>query len=352
MKKKILIADDTVDTVELLKKRFRVDGYDTAEAFDGEEALRKVEEYRPDLLVLDIMMPKMDGIEVCRRLRQDGFFRHLPVLMLTAKSQIPDKVKGLDTGADDYLTKPFDYKEVAARVRSLLAKKAASEKLAEKEKSEALEQMVDEVSHEVRNPLVAIGGFARRVMKNLPEDDDNRRSLEIILQNVAILERMVTELVELKSASLAFQEPADVNTLLREILELFQGEIREQDIEVVTDLMAGPPLLPVDRENVNRALFNVIENSIEAMRRPPRRLTVATGVQGDFFEIRIADTGRGIAREKLKSIYDPFFTSKTHGPGLGLTFALKTIQNHGGQIAVESEKGRGSIFTIRLPLKR
>jgi two-component system, sensor histidine kinase and response regulator len=350
MKKKILIADDTVDTVELLRKRFRADGYDTAEAFDGEEALRKVEEYRPDLLVLDIMMPKMDGIEVCRRLRQNVAGRHLPVLMLTAKSQVPDKVKGLDTGADDYLTKPFDYKEVAARVRSLLAKKAASEEFAEKEKSDALGLLVDEVSHEVRNPLVAIGGFARRVFRNLPEGDENRHSLEVILQNVAILERMVTELMELKSASLSFQEPADINTILREVVELFSLEISEHDIEVVADLMADPPAMQVDRENITRALFNVIENGIEAMTAPPRRLTLTTGVRGNYFEIRIADTGRGIAREKLKSIFDPFFTSKTLGPGLGLTFALKTIQNHDGGIAVESQQGKGSVFTIKLPL--
>jgi two-component system, sensor histidine kinase and response regulator len=350
MKKKILIVDDTIDIVELLRKRFRADGYDTAEAFDGEEALRKVEEYRPDLMVLDIMMPKLDGMEVCRRLRRNTSFGHLPVLMLTAKSQIPDKIKGLDIGADDYITKPFDYKEVAARVRSLLAKKTASEELAEREKNNALDQMMDEVSHEVRNPLVVIGGFARRILRNLPESDENRRYLEIILENVVVLERMVTELMELKSASLAFQEPADVNTILREVIELFSRDIREQEIEMVTDFLADPPIMPVDRENITRALFNVIENGIEAMTRPPRRLTVSTALRSDFFEIRIADSGRGIGREKLKSIFDPFFTSKTHGPGLGLTFALKTIQNHNGRIAVESEKAKGSVFTIKLPI--
>jgi two-component system, sensor histidine kinase and response regulator len=349
--KKILIVDDTVDTVELLKKRFRADGYDTAEAFDGEEALRLVEEYRPDLLVLDVMMPKMDGFEVCSRLRQSGSCRQLPVLMLTAKSDVPDKVRGLDLGADDYITKPFDYKELAARVRSLLAKKEASEELAEKEKSEALGFLVDEVSHEVRNPLVIIGGFARRILRNLPEGDENRRSLEIILENVIILERMVTELVELKSASLAFQEPADVNTILVEVLELFSPEISEHQIEVITDFMTDPPIMPVDRENITRALFNMIENAIEAMVKAPRRLELRTARQGEFFAISIADSGRGIARERLKSIYDPFFTSKTHGPGLGLTFVLKTVQNHNGQIAVASEEGKGSIFTVKLPIK-
>lgn len=351
MKQKILIVDDTRDIVDLLRKRFRADGYDTAEAFDGEEALALVEKYGPDMVILDVMMPKMDGIEVCRRLRREERHRNLPVLMLTAKSQVPDKVRGLDTGADDYITKPFDYKELAARVRSLLAKKAASEEMAEKEKSFALDQMVDEVSHEVRNPLVAIGGFARRVLRNLPENDENRRSLEIILENVVVLERMVTELVELKSASLAFREPADINAILRGVLDLFRHEIEERSVEVAADLAAGLPAIPVDRENITRALFNLVENAIEAMEKPPRRLTVSTALDADFLEIRIGDSGRGIAREKLKNIYDPFFTSKIHGPGLGLTFALKAIQNHNGQIAVESEEGRGSTFTVKLPVK-
>jgi DNA-binding response OmpR family regulator len=127
-KSKILIVDDAVDTVELLKKRFRAEGYDTSEAYNGEEGLQKVFEYHPDLIVLDIMMPKIDGYEVCQRLKADETTKYIPILMLTAKDDIEHKVKGLDIGADDYLSKPFNYKELAARVRSLLTSKAAHEK--------------------------------------------------------------------------------------------------------------------------------------------------------------------------------------------------------------------------------
>ena len=172
---KILIVDDNIDTVELLTKRFRAEGYETAAAYDGEEALGNVREYMPDLVVLDIMMPKIDGLEVCRQLKDDETTKHIPILMLSAKSEVPDKVKGLDTGADGYLTKPFDYKELAARVRSLLAQKDANVKQAQKEKLAALDQIVDEVSHEVRNPLVTIGGFTRRILKNTSANDPNRK---------------------------------------------------------------------------------------------------------------------------------------------------------------------------------
>ncbi len=122
-KEKILIVDDTVDTVELLTKRLRADGYDTSAAYDGEEALRKVKEYAPDLVILDIMMPKINGYEVCQRLNRFTNRKDFRILMLTAKSKVSDKVRGLDIGADSYLTKPFDYRELAAMVRNLLFQK-------------------------------------------------------------------------------------------------------------------------------------------------------------------------------------------------------------------------------------
>jgi len=180
-KLKILIVDDTVDTVELLRKRLRAEGYDTSEAYDGEECLALVVTYNPDLIILDVMMPKMDGYEVCLRLKGSEDTRGIPVLMLTAKSEVSDKVKGLDIGADDYLAKPFDYKELSARVRSLLKIKQAHEELVEEKKLGALEQMMDEVAHEVRNPLVSIGGFARRVYDNLPEGNPDKKYMEMII---------------------------------------------------------------------------------------------------------------------------------------------------------------------------
>ncbi len=349
-KEKILVVDDTRDTVELLRKRFAADGYETEEAFDGETGLQKVHDWKPDLLVLDVMMPGIDGYTVCSRLKQDEVFRQMPILMLTAKSDIRDKVKGLEIGADDYLPKPFDYKELVARVRSLLNKKNASEQFAEKTKSNALEYLVDEVSHEVRNPLVAIGGFARRVYRNLPEGDENRHYMEVILQNVEVLEKMVTELVELKVASLVYREPADVNGIMETVLGMFEHEIHQKNIEVNVSYMVDSPRILVDRENLTRALFNIVENAIEAMLKEPRRLDIATRAQDGFLEIEIGDNGRGFGRETLKNIYDPFFSSKTYGPGLGLTFALRVIQNHKGSIAVSSEEGVGSVFTVRIPV--
>ena len=351
-KNKILIVDDTVDTVELLKKRFRAEGYDTAEAYDGEEALKQVAEYHPDLIVLDVMMPKLDGYEVCQRLKIDENTRYIPILMLTAKSDVESKIKGLDIGADDYLPKPFDYKELSARVRSLLTIKAAHEKLVEEEKSGALEQMMDQVAHEIRNPLTSIGGFARKVYGKLPEGDPNKKYMEMIINDVAILESMIKQLVELKTMAISFKKPTNINDLIMKALKLFEQEFNEKAIDVQSELADNLPLIPADEKLIKRALCNLIKNSIEAMAEGTKVLRIASRLSEGRIEILVSDTGKGIPTEELKKIFDPFVTSKIYGPGLGLTFTYKIIQDHNGTISVESEPGKGTTFTISFPVEK
>lgn len=350
-KKKILIVDDNIDTVELLRKRLRVDGYDTAEAYDGEEALNKVAEYSPDLIVLDIMMPKMDGFEVCRRLKGNEETRYIPVIMLTAKGDVDSTVKGLDVGGDDYLAKPFDYKELLARIRSLLSIKEEREKLVQEEKSEALEKMMDQVAHEIRNPLVSIGGFARRIHESLPENDPNKKYLELIIQNVATLEEMIKKLIELKTVVACYLESADINSLIENTIEKFRPAIEKNHVELKTNLASNLPSIHVDKGQIKMALSSFVENAIEAMRNKKRILQIESRVSNDgYIEVAVSDTGVGIPKDKLKHILNPFFTSKVHA-GLGLTYALKIIQAHRGTISVESELDKGSTFTMRLPIK-
>lgn len=350
-KNKILIVDDAIDTVDLLKKRFRAEGYDTEEAYNGEEALQKVPEYNPDLIVLDIMMPKIDGYEVCQRLKADEQTKYIPILMLTAKGEVEHKVRGLDIGADDYLAKPFDYKELSARVRSLLSSKEAHEKKVKVEKSGALEQMMDQVAHEIRNPLTSIGGFARKVYNRLPADDPNKQYMEMIIENVSVLENMIKQLIELKTMAISYKEPSNVNDIVKESLELFQREVSQKNINVEMELAENLPLLQIDKKLLKRAICNIIKNAIEALETPTRILKVITKIEGKNLILQISDTGKGIAKDKLKTIFDPLVTSKVYGPGLGLTFSQKIIQEHGGNISVESEPDKGTTFTITFPIE-
>lgn len=352
-KTRVLIADDALDTVELLKKRLNFEGYETIEAYDGEQCLEQASKGNPDVIILDVMMPKLDGYEVCRKLKANRSTAYIPVLMLTAKGEVEDKIKGLGVGAHDYMPKPFDYKELSARIKSLLAIKSARERLVQEEKSEALNHMMDELAHELRNPLTSIGGFARRLYDNLSEGDPSREYARIILKEVSRLEKMVKHLVELKAAAITYKEPTDINDLILEVLSEFREECSTKSIEVRVELSERLPLLSLDKEHFKLAVRNIIENSIEALHSASRKIIqVCSKIEHDRVEIQISDSGKGIPRDKIKNIFDPFFTSKTSGPGLGLTIALKVIQEHRGTIAVTSEPDEGAVVVIKLPIRR
>ncbi|WP_353684222.1 response regulator [Thermodesulfovibrio sp. 3907-1M] len=350
-KRTILIVDDNIDTVELLRKRLRAEGYNTEEAYDGEEALKKVYESSPDLIVLDVMMPKMDGYEVCERLKTDERTRFIPVIMLTAKTDVESKVKGFDIGADDYVPKPFDYRELSARIRSLLARKETSEKAIEEKRTEAVRKLIDSLSHEIRNPIVSIAGFAKKVYDSLPPGDPNKPYLMTILQESERLERLLKEILNLKMIAIGFMENVDPKVATEEVLGELGREIEDKAIEVETDFRDVSNVY-IDKEHLKIVLRNIIKNAIEAMEKSEKRLLrISLEQAGNEILIKISDTGKGIPKELIKRIFDPFFTSKIYGPGLGLTVALTIIQYYRGFISVESEPGVGSTFIIRIPVK-
>jgi len=345
----ILIVDDNIDTVELLRKRLKAEGYSTVEAYDGEEALKKVQESLPDLIILDVMMPKMDGYEVCQRLKTDERTKFIPIIMLTAKSDVESKVKGLDIGADDYVPKPFDYRELLARVRSLLTKKETSEKAIEEKRTEAVRKLIDSLSHEIRNPIVSIAGFAKKVYENLPPGDPNKPYLMTILQEAERLEKLLKEILNLKMIAIGFMEYVEPVKVIEEVLEEFGASLEEKSIEVDTDFKPVSKLY-IDKEHLKIVLRNIIKNAIEAMDKTEKRILKISAEQiGNNLEIKISDTGKGIPKELIKKIFEPFFTSKVYGPGLGLTVALTIVQYYKGFISVESEVGKGTTIIIRLP---
>jgi len=235
---------------------------------------------------------------------------------------------------------------------SIFTMKAEREKIVEEERSKTLDTMMDEVTHEIRNPLTSIGGFTRRIYERLPESDPNKNYMKIVIEDVEKLENMVKQLVKLKVMGVSHTEPSNINDVIIEALKSFEREFRDNDIEVKTELVDNLPLISIDRGKLTIALANLIKNSIEAMQKPPKLLTVISNVSEGNIEIVISDTGKGIPKDKIKYIFDPFFTSKIYGPGLGLTFTQRIIQEHNGTISVESEPGKGATFTLRLPLKR
>lgn len=234
---------------------------------------------------------------------------------------------------------------------AILSMQVARDKIAEEERSESLEKMMDQVAHEMRNPLTSIGGFTRRMYERLPEGDPGKAYMKMVIEDVARLESMIKQLIELKAMGVPHIEPSNVNDIIGEALKSFEKELKDMNIEVTTQLMDNPPTISIDRYKLITAITNLIKNAIEAMGKPSKVLKIASHIKNEHIEITVSDTGKGIPEDKLKYIFDPFFTSKIYGPGLGLTFARRIVQEHKGTISVESGLGKGTTFIIRLPLK-
>ncbi len=233
----------------------------------------------------------------------------------------------------------------------VLAMKSAREKFIEKERSASLEKMIEAVAHEIRNPLTSIGGFARKIYKRLPQGDPNREYVKMIIDDVARVENMLRQVVELKTMGVSHPEPSNINNIVNEVVKLFKKELEERKIECELELMDKLPLILLASDRIIKAIAHLIRNAIEAMEKTPGLLKISSLIRNEQVEIIVSDTGKGIPKDKIKYIFDPLFTSKIYGPGLGLTCVKRIVQEHRGTISVESEQGKGSAFTIRLPLK-
>lgn len=348
---KVLVVDDNEQNTELLASKLETDGYETDTACDGPEALEKVERFTPDLILLDIMMPKMDGYEVCRRLKADEKTRHIPVIMVTARGEVEDKILGLDTGAEDYICKPCSLAEISARVRSILHTRELQIRLGEMEKLAALGQMVDGIAHEVRNPLMVIGGMARHIKEKVT-DEQVHGHINLIIREVERLERMVERIDEYKRSQVSILKKEDINEVIKEIVnEIEEDAVSRKEIGIKLALMQKPPLLLIDKANFKKAVLNILQNSVDAIDKKGRIEILTASSKDGYIEIAIKDTGCGINAKELKDVFNPFYTSKMAGAGLGLTIAHKIIRDHKGDVTIESQEGKGTVVSIKLPVK-
>ncbi len=347
MKPRILIVDDDEKNVILLSEKLSKDGFEIETASNGIEALEKVAPFQPDLILLDVMMPRMDGYETLRRLKSKEETSLLPVVMLTGRTEVEDKIMGFEVGAEDYIVKPFSLREVSARVKSLLRLRLLQAKLVETEKMAALGEMVDGIAHEIRNPLTAIGGMARRLYDHV-EDEQHRGYAQRIISSVERLERMLLRIDEYKRILSSTPERGDIDKVISASVKAVKDLAEGKEIEIKTCLMPGPPPVNMDFGNMKIALFNILQNSIEAIEKKGE-IKIETLLADDkTLIIRITDNGCGIAEDEIRKIFNPFHTSKFEGAGLGLTITHRIISDHGGDIDVESKKGEGTVATVRL----
>jgi signal transduction histidine kinase len=221
-------------------------------------------------------------------------------------------------------------------------------KLLRSERLAAIANLVQGVAHEVRNPIMSIGGFATRMKAELGEDSRLQKYLDIILSETSRLDKLVRDVKEIAEMQTVHLRPTDVKKLLAEVIEGFSSTISGQGIRLEADIDGNLPTINLDQEQISRALRNIIQNSIEALHEGGTLKLEARELDSTI-RIVVEDSGVGIDEDKLDSVLDPFVTSKTTGAGLGLTMVYKIVTNHQGEIAIKSSGGKGTIVSLELP---
>jgi len=223
------------------------------------------------------------------------------------------------------------------------------EQLIQAERLSAIGEMTAKVAHEIRNPLVTIGGFARSVYKSLPADSTQARKCEIIVEETLRLEEILGSLLDYSRHAELKLEPCRLEEIIGQACSLLRTELQKNKVVVERDIQKNLPGLLLDVHKIEQVLINLIKNAMEAIQEGGT-ITLVARQQGRFVSFRVEDTGEGMSHDILKNIFNPFFTTKSEGFGLGLAISRTYIYDHGGNISVHSQVGQGSSFDILLPL--
>ena len=363
---RILAVDDSKDNLILVQTILESEGYDIDLVSDGMTALQQVEKSPPDLILLDVMMPGMDGYEVTRRIRNHPNLNvnYIPILLITAFHE-SSVVQGLDAGADDFIRKPFDTDELLARVRSLLRLKHSLDE--QKKMARQREDFVSRLTHDLRTPLVA----ADRMLDLFQQETfceispEMKRAIAVMIRSNQNLMQMVNTLLEVYRFEAGKKTLNDVECNLTEIIQEVSGELTPLALEKNLAIKIDTSQLDVQQETagvvmgdpleLRRVFNNLIANAIKFTDTGGIEVCMREKLdnfQGqDYVIIEVRDTGYGIAPEDQATIFERFRQGKNKrsGSGLGLHLSQRLLEAHGGTITLKSEPGRGSVFTVTLP---
>jgi len=363
----LLIVDDTIANLDLLTDMLERGGYRARPVSSGCLAIQEARREPPDLILLDIAMPEMDGYEVCRRLKADPALQAIPVIFLSAHSEVLDKVQAFESGGVDYVTKPFQLEDVEARIETHLALRRLRTELEHQnqqlresyEQLRDLEELRDSLTsmivHDLRVPLASISGFLGLMrMRGGPFDREIDSYLEQAERGADVMLRMVNDLLDvsrLEAGQMPLEiEENDLGQVAAEALDSLGGLTLDREGRL--DALESPLLASCDAAVARRVVANLVGNAIKYA-KGPIQVTVAAINGGSRIEVR--DTGPGIPHEFQDKIFEKFGQvearreSTLHSTGLGLTFCKLAIEAHGGRIGVESVPDEGSTFWFELP---
>lgn len=379
----ILLVDDMPANLHVLAASLRA-GYRVKTATSGAAALElAAREDRPDLILLDLMMPGMSGIEVLRHLREQPETCDIPVIFITADMSEQSQLEGLDRGADDYLNKPVVATVLLARVRNILLRKRAEAEL--QQLNDELEERVEQrtallleakdeaeranhakseflarMSHELRTPMNAILGFGQLLeyeLKDTPNKDQADYVNEILTAGHHLLE-LITEVLDMTSIESGQMElvlePVSIAQLVRECMGLMQPLAAQRQVELIAKVNCGCAI-QADRLRLRQILLNLLSNAIKYNHDGGSAEIVCHSIPDRRLRIAVRDSGRGISTDALPRLFQPFERMESaydgiDGIGLGLALARKLAMAMGGSIGVESIVGQGSTFWVEFPL--
>lgn len=353
----VLVVEDSRDLARFVALQLASE-YHVITAADGEEGWERAKSDLPDLVITDLMMPRRDGFWLCEQLRNDPQTRPIPIVMLTARGQSQDRVEARRHGADVYLSKPFNVRELQAAIHRLMKRKEERVDSLTTETSKSMRVLTAGLAHELLNPLGFISNavFALDELLAEMQREGSTKALPTCIDllrsaNVG-LERIQGLINELKRVSEPHPDleatPMDLNQALRSTILLAGGG--SATVQFHTEL-AGEAVALCRSGRMNQVFLNLIKNALLALPPTGGAIWVSTRRIGAEVEVVVADNGVGIAPENLERVFDPFFTTREPGRGTGLGLALcrKIVEEHGGKLSLSSVVNEGTRAVIRLP---
>jgi two-component system sensor histidine kinase/response regulator len=363
---RVLIVDDERHNRDLLAIMLAPEGLSVQTAGSGEEALAFVAEQSPDLILLDIMMPGMDGYEVVSQIKEGPTTRNIPVVMITALDDRNARLRGLSAGAEEFLTKPVDRGELCVRVRNLLRRKRAEEALGQMRDDQLRfkDEFLSHVSHELRSPLTAIKQFTSILLGGLAGDlnPEQREYQQIVLKNIHQLQAMIDDLLELTriEAGKLTVVPASTSiaTAVMDTFDTLHGVARTKGVTLAYDLQPDLPSAFADQTRLRQILIILLDNAIKFTPTGGAVRVRAQLLPNDprFLLLEVSDTGCGITPEMSERIFERLYQASTpadasrKGLGLGLYICKELVRRQGGEISVRAQSHPGATVAFTVPV--
>jgi len=347
-KRKVLIVDD-VSTNLLLIRRILEDHYTVKTALTGEEALDILPGYRPDIILLDIMMPGMSGYEVCQRIRSQKRYSFIKIILVSAKTMIDDRLKGYEVGADDYITKPFVKRELLAKTNVFARLKY------EEEINELKTNLLTLFSHETRTPLSAIIGLSDIMMRNKSIGDDIKTRIGMIITKANELLEFAEKtslLCSLKGDMHLNYYGETIDNIFSVILKNLDTTIKEKNLSILLE-NENKITCSADWSLMQKAFTYVLENAIKYS-KDNGKIEINVSLIDDQCRISFKDYGCGIPQDWIDTIFDEFairdIMHHKKGQGLSLAITRHILELHGGAIRANPNRKEGAHFVMRFPI--